>query len=743
MNLLLEQYDLAARIMLSPLLNSIWQATLILALVAGLLRAIRRLSAATRYAVWLMGLVAIGALPFLPAGSARFSFAPAVTPPNEIIEQASASPMTISAVSASASEPRSSGSSTEQDARQASATPEVLLAPLAVETPSPVFETRPLPPTPESFFHRASQKLLSGRFPIVAFTVWIIGCGIMLIRIAGSYIYLVHLRCKLIALPEADCGRLNSLAAALGVRRKIRICTSPRVPAPLTIGFWRPLIVLPQGLVCDLSEAEFLSVVVHELAHIKRFDYAGNLLQRVIQAMLFFHPAIWIIGKHLVIERELACDDWAVKLTGEPRSYARCLTRLVELLNHHRPIAAATGMFFGRHVVSRRIEMILNAERNCSTRISKPAVVSALVVVVGSLLLCSVLSPVIAVPLSQNTKKKPEKTKKNEPPRAQPSAETPALPATAPLPPSVEWESQPATTPAAANELLRELQELQESPQQPPRASTPLQLLAPPEAPPEPPGLMDAYLAAQGLAQTSASSKSATPALPESELLSVLTDIVKKDSDPAVRNEALQGIFRFRTDAGIESLIQLYDSLTDHDTKSRVISYLMRRNGDNTKAAAKLVSIAKTEKDEDLRARAMSQLAALKSDESATSLINVFDSLSDPKVKQLVVRYLASTKNRKAIDKLIAIAKSDPDPTVRQTAIRFLYSIDNRLYVDLLDGAVVRDLSFAPATAMGTGDGVGIGTGGGVGVGGLPSGLGERAPQRAPRPATPPARRPR
>lgn len=742
MNLLLEQYDLAARIMLSPLLNSIWQATFILALAAGLLRAIRRLSAATRYAVWLMSLVAIGALPFLPAGSARFSFAPAVTPPNEVFEQASASPVTISAASASASEPHPSRSSTEQDARQASAIPAVLPAPLTVETPSPVFETRPLPPTPESFFHRTSQKLLSGRTPVVAFTIWIIGCAMMLIRIAGSYIYLVHLRCKLIALPEADCGRLNSLAAALGVRRKIRICTSPRVSAPLTIGFWRPLIVLPQGLVCDLSEAEFLSVVVHELAHIKRFDYVGNLLQRVIQAMLFFHPAIWIIGKHLVIERELACDDWAVKLTGEPRSYARCLTRLVELLSHHRPIAAATGMFFGRYVVSRRIEMILNAERNSSTRISKPAIISALAVVVGSLLLCSALSPVIAVPLSQVAKKKQEKTKKNEPPRVQPPAETPALPATVPLPPSVEWESQPATTPAAANELLRELQEAQETPPQPPRASTPLQLSTAGELPPGA-GYAAAALQAELLAQTAASSKSATPALPESELLSVLTDIVKKDSDPAVRNEALQGIIRFRTDAGIESLITLYDSLADRETKSRVITSLLRRNGDNTKAAAKLVAIAKTEKDEDLHARAMSQLASLKGDESATSLISVFDSLSDPKVKQLVVRYLASTKNRNAIDKLIAIAKSDPDPTVRQTAIRSLYSIDNRLYMDLLDRAVVRDLSFAPAPAMGTGGGVGIGTGGGVGVGGLPSGLGERAPQQTPRPATPPARRPR
>lgn len=622
MNLILEQYDLAARIMLSPLLNSIWQATLILALAAGLLRAIRHLNAATRYAVWLMSLVAIGALPFLPEGSTRFSQATAIKPPSEIIEPASATPVAIGAAFASESESRASVSSTEQQARQASSTPEVLLAPLTVETPSPAFETRPLPPPAESFFHRTSQKLLSGRTPVVAFTIWIIGCAIMLIRIACSYLFLVHLRCRLIALPEADCGRLNSLAATLGVKRKIRICTTPRVSVPLTIGFWRPLIVLPQGLVCDLSEAEFLSVVVHELAHIKRFDYVGNLLQRVIQAMLFFHPAIWIIGKHLVIERELACDDWAVKLTGEPRSYARCLTRLVELLSHHRPIAAATGMFFGRHVVSRRIEMILNAERNSSTRISKPAIVSALAVVIGSLFLCSMLSTVIAVPLSQRAKKQPEKAKKTEAPRARQSASTPA--AAEAVPQSaliVESEPLPTSAPRAVTSVLQNLNALPAL-QETPLPTTPPLSYVPSESSLLYGELAEAYSIAQGIAQASTPAKSSTPALPESELLSVLTDIVKKDGDPTVRYEALQGIFRFRTDAGIDSLIQLYDSLTDHDTKSRVISYLLRRNGDNTKAAAKFVSIAKTEKDEDLRERAMSQLAALKGYESATSLID-------------------------------------------------------------------------------------------------------------------------
>ena len=177
--------------------------------------------------------------------------------------------------------------------------------------------------------------------------------------------------------------------------------------------------------------------------------------------------------------------------------------------------------------------------------------------------------------------------------------------------------------------------------------------------------------------------RNATPAIPEAELLTVLTDVVKRDSDPNVRAEALRGIYRFRSDAAINTLLSLYDSIPDIKTKGEVLNYLMRSEGDNSKAIAKLMSIAKTEKDETLKSRAFSQLAKVKGDEGATNLIQIYDTLQDPKEKQLVIRYLGINKSRKAADKLIQIAKNDADPNVRQSAIRSLYAIDNRLYLDL------------------------------------------------------------
>jgi HEAT repeat protein len=180
--------------------------------------------------------------------------------------------------------------------------------------------------------------------------------------------------------------------------------------------------------------------------------------------------------------------------------------------------------------------------------------------------------------------------------------------------------------------------------------------------------------------------KSRTPAIPEAELLSVLTEIVKRDADQAVRNEALQGIYRMRSDAAINTLIQLYDGTSDVKVKGEIVGYLIRNNGDKSKAVAKLLTIAKSEQNEDLRSRAIRTLARVKGDDGANNLIQIYDSLQDTKLKQRVISSLANNKSRKAIDKLIQIAKTDTDPTIRQAAIRSLYAIDNRLYLEFADG---------------------------------------------------------
>ncbi|MGH9754952.1 MAG: HEAT repeat domain-containing protein [Blastocatellia bacterium] len=348
--------------------------------------------------------------------------------------------------------------------------------------------------------------------------------------------------------------------------------------------------------------------------------------------------------------------------------------------------------------------MILNRDRNATTAVSKPALLYAIGLVVMFVAVCSLISPVIAVPLGQNPAKQSKKENKAGAPTR--SQEFPPLPPIPPLPPEVADLVGPPDImdimdipdiPEPPDAPLAPISELAPLPNvgiiggiqggiiapTPPVAIAALRSPAPPMAPLAP----EAPVVALHWGQDE---KSRQTAIPETELLNLLVDVVKRDSDPNVRQEALQGIYRLRSDASINALIQLYDASSDVKVKGEIIPYLLRREGrdskvDNSKAIAKLTAIAKSEQNEELRNKAVRYLGHVRGDEGADVLIQIYDSLQDQKMKQYVIRGLAQNRSRKAVDKLIQIAKSDSDPVVRQYAIRSLYNVDNHRYIELLD----------------------------------------------------------
>ncbi|MBL8167790.1 MAG: HEAT repeat domain-containing protein [Acidobacteria bacterium] len=748
----LETFDSWARLWLEALLNSLWQGLLIAVLVWLLLRVLKQASATTRHAVWLVTLLTIGALPFIALAAKQ---TPTQTPSqirqpvrqittptvNRPAMQPSASVnlaapwQTTPLVTQSASGPAQAAPSLAQPhattptiqagqnrfllveqltrlnspVRQAPEKLDLNNAPTA-QTEPVALALSPSRNTQSSWARQMLNSVLGGVLPALLVSLWLIGSGLMLWRIARSYQSLFRLRRHFGPVPHAQQERMQQLAESFGIKRRVRLFTSHRISVPMTLGSFRPVIVLPPDLSQTLATTEFDSVIAHELAHIKRWDYLTNLLQRLVHALLFFHPAIWFIGQQLLIERELACDDWAVK-TCEPRRYASCLTKLVEILQDTKPQIrvrlAAAGMLFGKHVISRRVEMILNRDRNATTAVSKATLAYAIGLAVLFVAFCSTLSPVIAVPLGQKPAKAPAKKETKAPatPVAK-SAELPPLPAEAPSAPALLDEFPP---PALAEQLdVTEPMELTVAPaaiaptaevnllslagsaalaQSPADVSwgqTPLAVTVPasPTAPLAPLATTNNIY---GWAEQD--SRKTTPAIPEAELLGLLSDIVKRDADPNVRNEALQGIYRLRSEAAVNTLLGLYDSVSDTKTKGDILSYVLRRDGDNSKAIAKLTAIAKSEPNEELRNRAIRALGGVKGDEGANNLIQIYDGLQDAKMKQYVVRSLAYNKSPKAIEKLKQIAKNDSDPVVRQSAIRSLYSIDGRLYVDTIPGA--------------------------------------------------------
>lgn len=123
------------------------------------------------------------------------------------------------------------------------------------------------------------------------------------------------------------------LASRMGIRRCVQLLQSVRVQTPLTIGFLKPVILLPASLLTHLTPAETEAVLLHELAHIKRRDYLVNLLQRFVETIFFFNPALLWLSERIQQEREHCCDDLAIASSGSRKHYLQALVSCQEYRN--------------------------------------------------------------------------------------------------------------------------------------------------------------------------------------------------------------------------------------------------------------------------------------------------------------------------------------------------------------------------------------------------------------------------
>src|SRR5262249_35159064 len=139
-------------------------------------------------------------------------------------------------------------------------------------------------------------------------------------------------------------GMLQRLKRRVAVSAVVYLGASLMVQVPMVIGWLRPCILLPVTALTGLSESQMEAILVHELAHIRRPDYLVNLLQTAIETLLFYHPAVWWVGKQMRIERENCCDDIAVVACGSAFEYAGALAEMEEIRGRApAPALAANG----------------------------------------------------------------------------------------------------------------------------------------------------------------------------------------------------------------------------------------------------------------------------------------------------------------------------------------------------------------------------------------------------------------
>ena len=180
--------------------------------------------------------------------------------------------------------------------------------------------------------------------------LWLVGVAACALRALLQYVRIRRL-CRLGAepLPEWD-HRLRALCRRFGVSRPVRLVRSALVQTPSLFGWIAPVIVLPASVLVGLTPQQIELVIAHELGHVRRWDYAVNLVQVVVETVLFYHPAVHWISREVRNEREACCDDLVLRLGADPVDYAQTLTNLEELrgVTHAPALAASGGHLIGR-----------------------------------------------------------------------------------------------------------------------------------------------------------------------------------------------------------------------------------------------------------------------------------------------------------------------------------------------------------------------------------------------------------
>ena len=212
---------------------------------------------------------------------------------------------------------------------------------------------------------------------------WFAGAIFFLLRVAGAGIYVSVLRRGSLAMADEWNARIQLLAAQLNIHRSIALAQSVRIHAPIVLGYIKPLIIIPTGMLSGLTADQLEAIFLHELVHIKRHDYLVNLFQMFMEAFLFFNPFVWILSTMIRNEREHCCDDAVVSRTGNAKLYAAALVQLEEARLSQTGIALSLAE--NKNLLLKRIKRLM--EKSVKNYSGRDRIIPVALLVVG--LMCA------------------------------------------------------------------------------------------------------------------------------------------------------------------------------------------------------------------------------------------------------------------------------------------------------------------------------------------------------------------
>jgi beta-lactamase regulating signal transducer with metallopeptidase domain len=185
--------------------------------------------------------------------------------------------------------------------------------------------------------------------------IWILGILLMTARFTRQYLGTRRLRRSGLSDPDPGSGRLfTTIRKRLGINPAVRMFCSTLAETPMVVGWFRPVVLMPISVLSSLDEEELTLVFLHELTHIRRQDHLLNLIQSVVEIVLFYHPIVWWLSRQIRIEREHCCDDTMLRQGTVPGRLARTLFKLESMRVEHprnTPIVTtATGGNFMQRI---------------------------------------------------------------------------------------------------------------------------------------------------------------------------------------------------------------------------------------------------------------------------------------------------------------------------------------------------------------------------------------------------------
>jgi uncharacterized protein YjbI with pentapeptide repeats/beta-lactamase regulating signal transducer with metallopeptidase domain len=363
--------EILARTVVIALAWSVAGSALLAAFVALAIRAIKA-SATTRHVLWWLALAGSAALPCASVASSL----------GRIEHHAYVAEM-----------PRDSGErASAHVARRASSAPERATRPATDRTAGFA-----LPDAVRSTIDGAASRPHAAEVVVV---LWIGIAAAGSISLAAGLASLRRIKNAAEPLADGVQKRLRRWRHSSRNGRSVTLRVSSEIDVPIAVGFRTPTILLPSGLFETNALAEIGDldqIVMHEYAHLDRYDDWTNLAQRALERIFWFNPVIAFLATRIALEREIACDDWVIAQTGQAHRYATCLWKLVEATRLPTRRIFAPGALFTPRQISIRIEQLLDSRRNALPRLSPLGALATAVAAVTLIVAQSVRAPAIAI----------------------------------------------------------------------------------------------------------------------------------------------------------------------------------------------------------------------------------------------------------------------------------------------------------------------------------------------------------